>query len=299
MPKRLLIAVRRPSAMPLRVLLAVLLLVFAVEFGIMLALPAASERQQPEWTLSLIDSLTLTVLLTPALWLLVVRPLQRLSESRGRLLGNLLSAQEDERARIALDLHDELGQQLTAVLIGARAVRDATTLQAARERSEAVTAAAGSALESVRAISRGLRPPALNDLGLRPALERLADEFRSVHDIEVEMNLGLGADDRFSGHVETCIYRLVQEALTNVSRHSGARCARVCVSATARGVEASVSDDGKGFDAGSVRPGVGLAGMRERIAALGGELDVEAAPGRGVRVAACVPAEGTSGEARA
>lgn len=285
-----LASARKPSALPLRVFFAVLVLVFGFEYAIMIFLDSISPPRPGEGALNFVDSTLLTVMLAPALWLLVVRPLQRLFEARGRLLGQLFAAQEEERARIARDLHDELGQQLTAVMVGLRTVQDGTTVEECRERAAAAARAGAGALDSVRAIARGLRPAVLEDLGLVPAVERLCEELRSVHDLEVSLKLEVPSDRRFPTAVEVCVYRLLQESLTNAARHSGATRVMVELRASARAVELEVSDDGRGFDLAATPPGsTGLDGMKERVAMLDGQLRITAGNGQGTRVLVSLP----------
>lgn len=289
-PRKLITILRRPSAMPVRVFAIVLLLVFGIEYAIMLILASLTPPRPDGDSINVIDSTLLTVLLAPALWWLVVRPLQRLFEARGRLLGQVFQAQEDERARIARDLHDELGQQLTAIMIGLRTVQEAPTLQQGRERAATVSRIAADAIDSVRAISRGLRPAILEDLGLRPALDRLCEEFRSINDVDVTLTSDIPQGRRFAPAIETCIYRLLQESLTNAARHAHAAHVRVELSLIDHSVSLTVSDDGEGFNPAEVAPrSSGLQGMKERVAMLDGELTVESKAGGGTRVTAHIP----------
>lgn len=285
--------------MPVRVFAVVLLLVFGIEYAIMIVLASITQPRPDGASINVIDSALLTALLAPALWWLVVRPLQRLFEARGRLLGQLFQAQEDERARIARDLHDELGQQLTAIMVGLRTVQEAATIEQGRERAATVARIGADAIDSVRAISRGLRPAILEDLGLRTAVDRLCEEFRSVNDVDVTLASDFPQERRLASAVETCIYRLLQESLTNAARHSGATCVRVNLRLTNTAVSLTVSDDGSGFDPAAVPAGSsGLQGMRERVALLDGELTIESKAGGGTRVRAQLPATGHLKDAR-
>lgn len=278
--------------MPLRVFVAVLLLVFGIEYAIMIFLASISPPRPEGTSLDVLDSVLLTTLLAPAIWWLVVRPLQKLFEARGRLLGQIFQAQEDERARIARDLHDELGQQLTAIMLGLRTVQESTTLEQGRVRAAAVARIGSDALDSVRAIARGLRPAVLEDLGLGPAIERLCEEFRSVHDVEVHLDSEIPPERRFAPPVEICIYRLLQESLTNAARHSGAASVKVSLKLTRSSIGLWVSDDGRGFNPAVLRTGSsGLQGMKERVSMLNGELKIESQDGGGTRVVAGIPVD--------
>ncbi len=173
----------------------------------------------------------------------------------------MLRVQEDERRRIARELHDEAGQVLTAVKI-----------ELELDGRQEAGAMVGRALAQVRDLSNLLRPSVLDDLGLAPALRALADDFAARTRIAVHLDLE-GAGRRLAPDVEVVIYRVVQEALTNVARHAGAAQARVRVASDERAVGLAVEDDGRGA-ADDARPHLGWLGMRERVAALGGRLAI-------------------------
>jgi len=200
----------------------------------------------------------------------------------------VVAAQEEERRRLALELHDETGQALTSILLGIKAIRGAKTTEAS-ERAEAdVRALVVQALQDVRALAVELRPAALDDFGLGPAVERLAQTFgeRSGIDTTVESHL----EDRLAPEVETTLYRVVQEALSNVIKHAGAEHVSIVISHRGPRVAATIDDDGAGFDETEVRAdALGLTGMRERLALVGGTLEIESRPGSGTTIAAQVP----------
>jgi len=201
----------------------------------------------------------------------------------------VVDAQEQERRRLARELHDETGQALTSILLGLKAIRAAAD-DAAAEKAEAdVRELVVHALQDVRALATRLRPSTLDDFGLVPALERLAATLGERSGIEVAVETGLG-DRRLPPEVETVLYRLVQEALTNVVKHARARTVSVVVASRDGGVSAVVEDDGAGFAERDVREdALGLVGMRERLALLDGTLTIESAPGRGTALVAYVP----------
>jgi signal transduction histidine kinase len=154
-------------------------------------------------------------------------------------------------------------------------------------------------LQDVRALAVELRPAALDDFGLVPALERLAATFEERSGIRTAIQSSL-RDERLPAEAETVLYRLVQEALTNVAKHAGAGRVSIVLTRSAGGVRAIVEDDGRGFEAGETREdALGLVGMRERLALLGGTLAVESARGEGTALVAYVPVgpsdEGSSG----
>ncbi len=204
------------------------------------------------------------------------RALEARTAQLEQLTALLLRSQEDERRRIARELHDEAGQVLTAVKIE-------LDLEGRREASEMV----GRALAQVRDLSNLLRPTVLDDLGLLPALRALADDFGRRARIEVRLDAPEGAP-ALPHDAEVAIYRVVQEALTNVARHAEARGVAVRFSAEPGWVRVRIEDDGRGLR-GELRPHLGLLGMRERVTALGGTLTVESAAGRGLRVEAAIP----------
>jgi signal transduction histidine kinase len=200
----------------------------------------------------------------------------------------VVAAQEEERRRLALELHDETGQALTSILLGLKAIGGAKSKEDA-ERAEAdVRTLVVQALQDVRALAVELRPSALDDFGLGPAVERLAQTFgeRSGISTTVETHLG----ERLPPELETTLYRVVQEALSNVVKHAAARHVSIVLAQRGSSVAATIDDDGAGFDEAEVRPdALGLTGMRERLALVGGTLEIESTPGRGTTVAAQVP----------
>lgn len=200
----------------------------------------------------------------------------------------VVAAQEEERRRLALELHDETGQALTSILLGLKAIGGAKSKEDA-ERAEAdVRALVVQALQDVRALAVELRPSALDDFGLGPAVERLAQTFGERSGIRTTVETHLG--DRLPPELETTLYRVVQEALSNVVKHAAARHVSIVLAQRGSSVAATIDDDGAGFDEAEVRPdALGLTGMRERLALVGGTLELESTPGRGTTVAAQVP----------
>lgn len=190
----------------------------------------------------------------------------------------MLQVQEDERRRIARELHDEAGQVLTAVKI-----------ELELDGHPQAGALVGRALAQVRDLSNLLRPSVLDDLGLVAALQVLADDFSARAGIRVALDVG-GAAGRLPSETEVVIYRVVQEALTNVVRHARATMARVRVTSDGQLVQVVVDDDGTG--AGDASPRLGWLGMRERVTAHGGRLDLGTAPEGGVRLDARIPVGG-------
>jgi signal transduction histidine kinase len=204
-------------------------------------------------------------------------------------LGRALAAQELERKRLARELHDETGQALTSVLLGLKALEDAPTEDELRAAAEELRELVVATLHDVRRLAVELRPKALDDFGLVPALERLAQSFSDQTGIVVDVQSALGKE-RASTDAETALYRIVQEALTNVVKHARARRVSILLTRRPGSIAAVIEDDGQGFDSESTRDGgIGLVGMRERMELLDGRLDVETSPGAGTTIRAEVP----------
>ena len=201
----------------------------------------------------------------------------------------VVAAQEDERRRLALELHDETGQALTSILLGLKSIGGAKAREEATQAEADVRALVVQALQDVRALAVELRPSALDDFGLGPALERLGQTFADRSGIDTTVQAAV--DGRLQPEAETTLYRVVQEALSNVVKHAAATHVSVVVAKREGTVVATVDDDGRGFDERDVREdALGLVGMRERLALLGGTLQIESAPGAGTTISAQLPA---------
>jgi signal transduction histidine kinase len=204
-------------------------------------------------------------------------------------LRRVVETQELERRRLARELHDETGQALASILLGLKALDEKTDDAAARTSIEELRELVVATLQDVRRLAVELRPSALDDFGLVAALERLADSFAEQSGISVDFQAAL-ADERLPAAAETALYRIVQESLTNVVKHAQARRVSILLTRNDGAVKAVVEDDGRGFDPERIREdGFGLVGMRERLALLGGRLEIESARDAGTTVAAEVP----------
>ena len=209
------------------------------------------------------------------------RMMDRLETERAEAADAVLRAQEDERARLARDLHDEVNQALTAVLLRLQATTLAAPPELQPELQETQRVAT-EAMGELRRLAHELRPTALDDLGLAAALRSQVDAFQAKAGIEARLQMGGDIDD-FREDEQLVVYRVVQEALSNCARHAGARHVTVSVRRKgARGV-VQISDDGRGIDPQAIR-GHGLAGMRERARQAGGRLDVLSTPGGGTTI---------------
>ncbi len=208
--------------------------------------------------------------------------------------------QEEERRRLARELHDGLGQTLTALTLQLERLREKLERAALPEltgRLDDSVEMARLALNETRELSRLLRPPVLDDLGLAAALSWLARTLDQRTGLKVELELA-ALGERLDPDLETLLFRLIQEALTNVLRHSGAGCAQVALRRAGASLELRVTDAGRGFDPGAVLAGgangSGLRGMRDRLELFGGRLHLTSAPGQGTEIAASVPLVGES-----
>jgi signal transduction histidine kinase len=203
-------------------------------------------------------------------------------------LRRVVEGQELERARLARELHDETGQALTSILLGLRRVEDAKDADAAREAARELRPQIVETLQNVRRLAVELRPSALDDFGLVPALERLTGSFAESSGIAVDLEASTG-EDRLSPEVETALYRIVQEALTNVRRHANAAHATVRLRFGADALEVSIDDDGASSTVAPKSAGYGLRGIRERVAMLGGAVSAGPREQGGYRVSAILP----------
>ncbi len=253
----------------------------------------------------------LAILLSLAAGVFVTRHVRRLDErlraelaanaehsaDLHRLSARIVRAQEDERRLIARELHDEVGQALTAVkmqlAVARRALSDgqSAAIDEARDTTDA-------ALQSVRQLSRLLHPPMLEDMGLASALDWYLKGFSERTGVTTEV-LHAGMHDRPSPEIETCLFRIVQEATTNIARHASAASCRVYVQRLPATVVMTVEDDGQGFDPAAVRArddvGLGLIGIRERVADARGTFTIDSAPGRGTRLTVELPVVAPAG----
>ncbi|MGX2998714.1 HAMP domain-containing sensor histidine kinase [Streptomyces sp. JNUCC 64] len=220
--------------------------------------------------------------------------LDRLEHDRASSTARVLSAQEDERQRIAQELHDEIGQTLTVVLLQLRRVADRAPA-GLREEVELAQEATRGSLDEIRRIARRLRPGVLDELGLTSALRALAAEFPDHHVAVRTRVLGAETAPALDHDTELVVYRVAQEALTNAARHARAEQVTVELRRAPGRTELRVTDDGRGLE--GAREGSGIRGMRERALLIGAELTVAprpgASPGTEVLLRVLEPVEGT------
>jgi PAS domain S-box-containing protein len=211
--------------------------------------------------------------------------MKRTKEEREFLATTLLEVQEQERQAISATLHDDLGQVLTLAKMELSSLPSGSYPSAGIEKT---MARLDEALASVRRMAVSLRPPLLDDIGLKAAIESLVEDMSDSSGIRVSLSVE-GVCPALGKKAETCIFRVLQEALTNVVRHSGAAHAEVTLRAIGPECRIEVADDGTGFNTLDYAKGLGLLGMRERLEHLGGTLHVTSTPAQGTRVIAVVP----------
>ncbi len=224
--------------------------------------------------------------------------LEALDDASHQRASQIINAQERERQRIARELHDETSQVLTSLLISLAVLEESVETQEARERIAETRALAHSTLRAIRNLSIDLRPSALDDLGLLPALRWYVKEYQRKCSIEVEFQ-ATGFKERLPAEMETALYRIVQESLTNTAKHANARRVTIMLKEDSNTIYARIADDGRGFDYEALLKtpnqelGLGLAGMHERAVLLDGALIIHSAPGQGTTIEVNIPLPST------
>jgi signal transduction histidine kinase len=251
---------------------------------------ASADRLRQSLTLTFAGTLAggvLLALVTIAITLRLERELDKRRADLQELSSLLIRAQEDERRALARELHDEIGQSLSAILMETDGAGCDDRPAVVREHLAAIRRLAEGTVNQVRDLALLLRPSMLDDLGLTPALNWHARETTKRTGRSVVVSADEAIDSLADEH-RTCIYRLVQEAVNNAVRHANARTVEVSVKRERRQVTVTVQDDGAGFDTRFMR-GLGILGMEERVRRLGGRLKISSQPGRGTTVAAALP----------
>jgi two-component system sensor histidine kinase UhpB len=219
--------------------------------------------------------------------------LERDAVEMQQLSRQIIQAQEEERYRLARELHDEAAQALTSLLVHLRLLERAHEPAEAQKRVQELRDLTAGALEDVRRVALDLRPTILDDLGLGAALEWRIDELNKHGGSSAAVTIS-GLESRLPPDVALALYRVAQEALSNASRHAQAATIAVMLAGSPRQVTLEICDDGVGFDpsapaADNTHHGLGLLGMRERMRMIGGELAIYSAPGQGTRITARAP----------
>lgn len=219
---------------------------------------------------------------------------ERAEAAREALRRQLIGAQEEERRRIARELHDQMGQDLTALNLGLKSLHEAAPSKL-KKLLRPLQKLGTQTARDLHRVALELRPSALDDLGLVKAVRNLAETWSAHSGIAVDVETGRYVRNGVSAEVETTLYRVIQEALNNVAKHSGARHASVVLHRTAAEVQTIIEDDGRGFD--TTRPpseadhrgGLGLSGIEERLSGLCGTFQIESEPGQGTTLIVRIP----------
>jgi signal transduction histidine kinase len=283
---------------PVGVWLVILGLIFGTEYGVMLLLPSIVQERSARMVESTVDSIALTVIVAPALWWLIVRPLQLALSLQARFLADSLRRVELERRHLARELHDGVGQSMTLLVSGLRSLREGLGAAEVCRRSHELHQLAQTVLKDIKKLSLGLRPSLLDDLGLAPAIERVVNDIRQTQPLEVTVDLEAIAGRRLPECVETALFRIFQESMNNAVKHAAAHRVWVQIQRDKGTIALRVRDDGRGIPTATLtdRPPpnghLGLVGMHERAALLGGKLSINAVPGGGTCVVAQIPEKG-------
>jgi signal transduction histidine kinase len=279
----------------MRLFVIILIVLFTLEIIVMMVLPYLTPTNHANVVGALIDACLLTGVLGPLLWHLIIKPLQKLAATRQRLLAKTLTAQENERRRIARDLHDSLGQALTSLMIGLRTIEESSSDQNVQSQALALRRIGSDMHDEVRRLARGLRPTVLDDLGLKPALERFFQDLCSSQQITATFESACQTMDRITDEMQTAIYRIVQEAAANAVRHGKAKSLVVNLSCNSNQLQLDIVDDGSGFDVESAwkseqeNSPFGLLSIHERASLLGGQALIHSRPGQGTQVHVQIP----------
>ena len=229
----------------------------------------------------------------------LVQELRRKEEIRTLLLQKVIGAQEEERKRISRELHDQTGQTLTSLMMGLKCLEE-NCPSGNRCHLDELRNNVRQTVDNLHRLSLELRPTLLDDMGLAAAIGRYVQQWRELHRMDVEMHLRWDCPDRLAHEVEVAVYRIVQEALTNVAKHANAAHVSVVLACEDNRLSVVVEDDGIGFDMnGTAKDAggrLGLFGMEERAQLVGGSLTVEASPGQGTAVYLRVPVRCREGE---
>lgn len=276
-------------------------LAFVLEWLLMVCLPGLVDPETNTMAASLLDSGILVLVLGPLAWLMFMVPLIRLNDLKTRLLNKLIEAQEETLGRVARDLHDGVGQSVTGLLVGVRAIEETSGEPGVREMLRALREQGALAHEELRRLVRGLRPYQLDELGLGSALKLEADTLRERSGVHVEFATAPETDGRWPKPVESALYRIAQEAIANALDHGKPKTIQIRIFRDPDGLGVEIIDDGGGFDTKAAWAGTethrpfGLLSMKERANLLGGSFSVDSMPGSKTVVKALIPVDGPIG----
>ncbi|MBS0204085.1 MAG: sensor histidine kinase [Planctomycetes bacterium] len=280
---------------PLRVWLLVVAVVSVTEAAVMLALPVLLPAESTVEFGAIVDSFLLTVSVAPLLWWFIERPLRRTNKLRAEFLAEYFDRTESERRHIASDLHDGVGQSLTLLVSGLASAAPLCGDPENTRRLERLCQVARTTLLDVKRLALGLRPSLLDDLGLGPALEAIIVDCRENQPIQITLDTSHIGDRRLADPVETAVFRIAQEAITNIVKHSHATRASVSIRFNDDTVELDVRDNGCGIPEqyleGHNGRQLGLTSMKERATLLGGRLTIKSEKGQGTQLSVQIPAK--------
>jgi signal transduction histidine kinase len=280
---------------PIRVWILVTAVISITEAAVMFVLPSLLPADPSLVLGAIIDSVLLTIVISPLLWWFVERPLRTVNTIRDEFLSEYFARTEAEQRHIAIDLHDGVGQWLTLLISGLKSAESLKLDAECAQRLADLKEIAASALRDVKRLALGLRPSVLDDLGLGPALERVVVELSQHQAITLTLDTSGLQNQRLPETIETAIFRIAQESLANIVKHSHAGHASMTVRYSGGAVELEVKDDGIGipeqFLRGANGSHLGLTSMRERATLLGGRLEVVSNPGQGTSIFVRIPTE--------
>lgn len=270
-------------------------MILITESVVMLVLPFLLPTNPPRPVEAVVDAFLLSVVLAPIMWWRVVRPLKQAALQRDLFLTELFKTLEGERKRFAHELHDGVGQALTLLISGLKSMPLQTSEGDLLRRTQDLRQLAERALKDTKEISIGMRPTILDDFGLTMAIERIVTEIQQSHPTELQITFESDVDRRLDDAIESSLFRITQEALNNVLKHSSATQVNVDLRIDASKVVLTIDDNGCGFDVRSVifprqyNGHLGLIGMQERATLLHGEMQIESSPGIGTKLTVTIP----------
>lgn len=277
--------------------LIIVVLIATTECGLMFLLPWMWGSDVSLVVEAISDSILLTLVVAPVLWWMIVRPLQRAAKLRDAFLADLFSTIEEERRRIAHELHDGVGQSLTMLASGLRSIPTMSSTEEVSQRTAELQEIAQRALSDTKQLALGLRPSILDDLGLCFAIEKIVAEARQHCSMNVVAEVQDQCHDRLPDAVATTLFRISQEALANAIKHSRATRVLVRLSRSDDMVSLVIEDDGCGIEPARMNRlapldgHLGLIGMSERANLQGGTLLLDTSPGKGTRIEVWIPLE--------
>ena len=277
---------------PERIFVTVLVVSFATEFSVMSMLPLIVPEGSSKTLEAAIDSCLLTAILAPIVWFRVIRPIQLLSQSRLSFLRLSMIAQETERTRIKQELHDGLGQTLTSMMLGLRAIEETTGESKVVEIVRQLRRTGAVLHDDLRRIVSGLHPTVLDQGGLQLAVTDMANEFGRVANAQIRVTATDLDNQRFGRNYETLVYRIIQESVNNAVKHSGASEIGISLVLKEQVLKVEVTDNGCGFSprltSEKSKTSYGLIGLRERALAVGGTIEIVSGKA-GTRIRAELP----------